>query len=173
MTKIPFENFGFSRNAEDRQNLVRSFQISNSPAQTDRIHETVAFPSFFPFYRLSLLIPILELLSHPSSDFPEVLSSRTLLLQIYNEGVHLDPHRSGRHPGRKLLLGALLSRTWHQGQIISLFLFLNELHSDNISCHVSRTDKCRATKQSAEETTPLTLSSARPAPGSTSPAPSS
>uniref|UniRef100_A0A452ZMK7 Tubulin/FtsZ GTPase domain-containing protein n=1 Tax=Aegilops tauschii subsp. strangulata TaxID=200361 RepID=A0A452ZMK7_AEGTS len=31
------------------------------------------------------------------------------------EGVHLDPHRPGRHPGRERVLGALLPRAWHSG----------------------------------------------------------
>jgi len=33
----------------------------------------------------------------------------------HHEGVHLDPHRSGRYPGRKRVLGALLPRAWHSG----------------------------------------------------------
>ena len=31
----------------------------------------------------------------------------------HHEGMHLDPHRPGRHPDGKRLLGALLPRAWH------------------------------------------------------------
>ena len=33
----------------------------------------------------------------------------------HHEGVHLNPHRPGRYPGRKRVLGALLPRAWHSG----------------------------------------------------------
>jgi hypothetical protein len=34
-----------------------------------------------------------------------------------NERVHLDPHRPGRYPGRKRVLGAVLPRAWYSGAL--------------------------------------------------------
>lgn len=62
-----------------------------------------AFVSFVPFF-FSPLFPWLRFSYHPNSGE-----------KTKNEGVHLDPHRSGRDSGRQCLLGTLLPRARHPG----------------------------------------------------------